>query len=153
MAMFTSIALLLFYTLESMATPCSVNTNGMYFAYSPFFKVPIWHLRESYSSEVSSNMKSFGKRSMFLPTCNIHSSGDSYLRVLAQGIGRVEGVAGRNAHATLGAVADGVEGVSELLVRHFHIIGVIFFYRRCCKCRRWLSVVLYRLSVAFENDS
>ncbi len=33
--MFTSMALSLFKTLDSIATPCSVNANGKYFGYFP----------------------------------------------------------------------------------------------------------------------
>ena len=54
-----------------MATPCSVKAIGKYFECSPLFKVPNWYLKESYSSLVNSNMKSFGIRGLPLTLENL----------------------------------------------------------------------------------
>ena len=51
-------ACLLLNTLESMATPCSVNAKGEYFGRFPrplFSKVTICDLKESHSFFVNSN--------------------------------------------------------------------------------------------------
>jgi len=64
----TWIALSLFSTLESMATPCSVKAIGGYFACCPLFKVTFCDLKARSSSRDNSNMKSSGKRSVFLRT-------------------------------------------------------------------------------------
>ena len=61
-SIFTFTACGLRRTLDSIATPCSVKARGKYLECSPLFKVPIWYLKDSYSSFVSSNMKSDGKR-------------------------------------------------------------------------------------------
>lgn len=42
---------------------------GRYFACCPLSKVPIWLLKPLYSALVKTNMKSSGKRSLFLRTC------------------------------------------------------------------------------------
>lgn len=47
----------------------SVKTIGAYFTLLPCFKVPFWLLEKEYSSGVSSNIKSSGKRSIFRLTC------------------------------------------------------------------------------------
>jgi len=55
--MFNLMAFELCNTLESIATPCSVNAIGAYLA-PPHFEVPDWHLKISISSLLISNMKS-----------------------------------------------------------------------------------------------
>lgn len=45
MAIFTLMALSLFRTEDNIATPCSVNTWGIYFECFPFSKIPNWNLR------------------------------------------------------------------------------------------------------------
>lgn len=67
MAMFTWMALLLRRTLDSIATPCSVKAKGRYLRPPrPCIEVPIWNLIAASSSFESRNMKSAGKRSLFL---------------------------------------------------------------------------------------
>ncbi len=44
--------------------PCSVKAYGRYFECWPFLKIPNRNLKDLYSSGVSWNIKSFGKRSM-----------------------------------------------------------------------------------------
>lgn len=65
---FTLIAVGLLSTLDNMATPCSVNAIGTY-RVPPQFEVPNWLLKFSNSCGLSSNIKSSGKRSIFLRTC------------------------------------------------------------------------------------
>jgi len=66
--MFTSIATLLFNTLDNIATPCSVNAMERYLV-PPQVEAPIWLLKISNSFLVNPKMKSFGNRSIFLLTC------------------------------------------------------------------------------------
>jgi hypothetical protein len=56
----------LFKTLDSIATPCSVKTIGVYFIFFPLIKVTICDCHISVSFLVSRNMKSIGKRFIFL---------------------------------------------------------------------------------------
>ena len=63
MLMFTKMARSLLRTLESMATPCSVNAIGAY--RKPLrsaLEVTVCDLQVANSSGLSSNMKSAGKR-------------------------------------------------------------------------------------------
>jgi hypothetical protein len=47
MEIFTITALSLFKTLESIATPGSVNTSGNFcLPPLPFFDMPIWHIKD-----------------------------------------------------------------------------------------------------------
>jgi len=66
-SIFTFTARLLRSTLESMATPCSVNTRGA-FLVPPQLDVPNWNIKLSNSSPVRWNIKSLGKRTRFLLT-------------------------------------------------------------------------------------
>jgi hypothetical protein len=59
---FTSMAVLLFKMLDSIATPCSVKAIGLYLV-PPHLEVPNWLLKFSSSFPVSPNIKSFGNRS------------------------------------------------------------------------------------------
>ncbi len=75
MAMLACIAVSLRNTEDSIATPCSVNTKGLYLTFDPlpvFSKVTNCDLEESnrflVSSRVNSNMKSGGNRAIFLLT-------------------------------------------------------------------------------------
>src|SRR5210317_1603256 len=69
--MFTAIAFGLFKTLDNMATPCSVKTYGAYRNPILFEELEVtnWLLQFANSSLVSSNIKSSGKRFVFLFTC------------------------------------------------------------------------------------
>jgi len=60
-------ALSLRSTLESIAIPCSVNAIGRYLL-PPQLEVTICDLKLLNSCRVSSNIKSSGKRSVFLRT-------------------------------------------------------------------------------------
>ena len=62
--LFTSMAISLFRTPDSIASPCSVKAWGRNFVYLPLptSKIPIWNLRESHSTFVNWNIKSDGKR-------------------------------------------------------------------------------------------
>ncbi len=75
MAMLACMAVSLRKTEDSMATPCSVNTKGLYFTLDPLpglSKVTNCDLeeftRDLVSSRVNSNIKSDGKREIFLRT-------------------------------------------------------------------------------------
>ena len=68
MAMLTSMARSLLRTLDSIATPCSVNAKGKYLEYRPGSKITFCDLRDRFSSFVSSNIKSLGNRFLFLLT-------------------------------------------------------------------------------------
>ena len=62
------IALSLFKTPDSINIPCSENANGGYLEYLPLSKVANCDLKETCSFVVNSNIKVFGKRSIFLLT-------------------------------------------------------------------------------------
>src|SRR5260370_39509307 len=55
-------------TVDSIATPCSVNTLGMCLRPPHDLEVPNWNLKFSRSTGVSTNEKSAGKREAFLET-------------------------------------------------------------------------------------
>ena len=60
-SMLTWMARSLLSTLDSIATPCSVNARETY-RRPPHLEVPKWNLKCFISSAVNSNMKSAGKR-------------------------------------------------------------------------------------------
>ncbi len=64
----TSIAILLFKTLDNIATTCSVKAKGIYLV-PPQLEVPNWLLKFSNSLDVSSNIKSLGNLSILRFTC------------------------------------------------------------------------------------
>lgn len=68
MAIFLSMAVLLFNTLDNIATPVSVNANGI--APPRYFLrgITFCDTTDFISSSVNSNIKSSGKRSIFLRT-------------------------------------------------------------------------------------
>ena len=69
--MLARIATGLLRMFASVTVPCSVKTCGAYFTFWPRFKVTICDLEgrmSAASSIVSLNMKSSGKRSLFLLT-------------------------------------------------------------------------------------
>ncbi len=75
MAMLACMAVSLRKTEDNIATPCSVNTKGLYFTLDPLpglSKVTNCDLeeftRDLVSSRVNSNIKSDGKREIFLLT-------------------------------------------------------------------------------------
>ena len=63
--MLTWMARLLFRTLDSMATPCSVNAKDKYLECWPLFKVTNCDLKDSCSSWLSRNIKSDGNLETF----------------------------------------------------------------------------------------
>jgi hypothetical protein len=65
MEMFMCIAFLLFKTLESIATPCSVNAKGAYRG-PPQLEVLNLHLKVCHSASLNSNIKSEGFGSLKL---------------------------------------------------------------------------------------
>lgn len=72
-AMLTSIACSLFNTLESIATPCSVNAYGRYRRPPrPMFEIANCDLKDSVSSLVRRNMKSSGNRFLLRETCSFN---------------------------------------------------------------------------------
>ena len=68
---FTSTAIPDFNTLLNIAMPPSVKAYGRYLVPPLPFEVAICDLKLLSSSRVSSNMKSSGKRSIFLLTCSL----------------------------------------------------------------------------------
>jgi len=84
---FTCTARMLRSTLDSIATPCSVNARGR-FRVPPQLDLPKWNIKFSNSAAVNWNMKSFGKRSRFrvtalfkLPVVTPYSAARSLSRI------------------------------------------------------------------------
>ena len=75
-SIFTKAALSLFYTLDSIATPCSVKTRGKCLVppcFSPLLlDIPIWNIKFSSSISVSWNIKSSGNRFRLRRTCSFN---------------------------------------------------------------------------------